>query len=226
MTVRDIFKIILDRIVLIVAIPFIFGSIMAVYVFHFVEPTYTVNTTLYVITRQNKSQITYSDYTLSELLMNDYKELGTSDRVYSAVAERMDVPPEVLRKMCSVKITSVSKSRVMNVSVRSKDPVFATNFANIMSTEFSSSLKRVMDADGVNVIDYATLPKTPSAPAKLQLTIIAAGVGLVLSVCIVLAMEFLNTTIRTAEDVETELKLPVLAKIPLLEEKANEQHNR
>ncbi len=222
MSVRDIFKVLLEKMLILVMVPFILVSMVSVYVYMVAVPRYTTSTSLYILYKQNDDQLVYSDLTASELIVNDCKQLVVSDRVMDAVGEKFGVTGEAVRKKCSVSITSTSKTRVIRISVTSKDPVLAANVANLIALEFSESIVDLMGASSVKVIDYAKLPSKPSSPQKAKLIVIAGIVGLAGAICFIVARELLNNSIRTSEDVEIDLGLPVLARIPLTEDNHNE----
>jgi capsular polysaccharide biosynthesis protein len=69
------------------------------------------------------------------------------------------------------------------------------------------------------VIDTAVPPNMPSGPDALKNTVLAGMCALVLSIGIVLFAEVANTRIRTNEDAEKLLNLPVLAQIPKMNKK-------
>ena len=58
---------------------------------------------------------------------------------------------------------------------------------------------------------------TPSNINYKKDVVIFAFIGLVISIIYVLIANMLDTTIKTAEDIEKEFKLPVLASIPVYE---------
>ena len=102
MSVRDIFKVLLEKMLILVMVPFILVSMVSVYVYMVAVPRYTTSTSLYILYKQNDDQLVYSDLTASELLVNDCKQLVVSDRVMDAVGEKFGVTGEAVRKKCSV----------------------------------------------------------------------------------------------------------------------------
>ena len=69
--------------------------------------------------------------------------------------------------------------------------------------------------NNVHIVDEAEVNTTPSNINHKKDIVIFAFIGLVISVIYVLIANMLDTTIKTAEEVEREYKLPVLASIPL-----------
>lgn len=66
----------------------------------------------------------------------------------------------------------------------------------------------------VQVVDSSTLPEKPVSPKKARTLLIALLLGLFSGSGFVIARELMNRTIKTAEDVEKYLGLPVLGRVP------------
>jgi succinoglycan biosynthesis transport protein ExoP len=69
----------------------------------------------------------------------------------------------------------------------------------------------------VRLIEPADLPQYPISPKKFLNIILAAIVGLISGVGLTFLMEYMETNIKTEEDVEQYLHLPVLGIIPEVE---------
>jgi len=67
------------------------------------------------------------------------------------------------------------------------------------------------------VVDPAMPADNPAKPNKLQVTLIALALGLILGVIAALLLERLDNTVKTSEDAEIKLGQPVLTTIPMLE---------
>ena len=75
-------------------------------------------------------------------------------------------------------------------------------------------IAEVMEATDVQLVDVATVPEKPIKPRVVLNTIIGALLGLFGGLGLAFALEYLNRSIRTAEDVRQYLELPVLGNIP------------
>ncbi|MDR3572594.1 MAG: GumC family protein [Anaerolineaceae bacterium] len=75
-------------------------------------------------------------------------------------------------------------------------------------------ISEVMQPTEVQLIDAATFPTQPIASNKVKHVIIGAVAGLIAGIGLAFASEYLNKSVRTAEDVKRYLDLPVLANIP------------
>ena len=77
-----------------------------------------------------------------------------------------------------------------------------------------SKVAEVMVPTNVQIVDEPTFPERPIAPRKGRTLVLAALLGLLLSSGYIVAMELMNRTIRTEDDVKNYLALPVMGAIP------------
>ena len=74
----------------------------------------------------------------------------------------------------------------------------------------------LMNVDSVSVVDQATAPLNPSGPKRTLYVAVAFLAGLFAAVAIVVLVDMLNTKVRSAEDVEELLGVPVIGRMPAL----------
>lgn len=70
--------------------------------------------------------------------------------------------------------------------------------------------------NNLHVTDYATPPRVPIGPNRLQGIVLAFLFSLGFGVCLATMLEYLDDSVRSSEDVERMLHLPTLATIPVL----------
>jgi capsular exopolysaccharide synthesis family protein len=69
------------------------------------------------------------------------------------------------------------------------------------------------------VVDPAVVSNSAYSPKKLRVIGIAAVVGLILGIMLALLLEYLDNTIKTAEDVDTKLRQSLLGQLPRIKGK-------
>lgn len=77
-----------------------------------------------------------------------------------------------------------------------------------------AKVAEVMVPNEVQVVDTATLPEQPIKPKKALTMALSLILGIICGAGFVIARSMLNRKIRTADDVEQQLGLPVLGLIP------------
>jgi hypothetical protein len=81
----------------------------------------------------------------------------------------------------------------------------------------ATHLEQQQEGEQFRVLDPASLPDTPSFPNKSAFLGGGTAAGLALGVGILFLLALNDKSLHTERDVETYLKLPVLAAVPLLE---------
>ena len=88
-----------------------------------------------------------------------------------------------------------------------------------LQAEVAVNLEKMQIGEQFRVIDYAKLPNRPVKPdmRKLFMLVLAAAIGT--GVGLIFMLEYLDTSFKKIEEIDTHLGLPVLATIPQMAEK-------
>ena len=105
-------------------------------------------------------------------------------------------------------------SRVLSVTVTGDDPKQVAELANSLAQNVSGIAQDVMQIEAVNVIDRADAPTAPSGPSRVLYIAVAFLAGLFMAVAIIVVADMLNTKVRSADEVEELLGIPVIGRIP------------
>lgn len=204
------------KILLIVAIFMLIGII---YTIGFVTPVYTSSTTLLLATSGNSADktntITTTDITLNSKLVSTYSTLIKSKTVLRQVISNLgvNISEDELEK--NITVSQEKDTEIIRISVTNADATTAAKVANEVAKVFSQRVSEIYKINNVQVVDQAEVDTIPSNINHAKDIMIFACVGIVVSVMYVLIANMLDTTIKTAEEVEKEFKVPVLASIPL-----------
>lgn len=82
-------------------------------------------------------------------------------------------------------------------------------------------IAEAMRTPEVAVIDPAVPPRAPVSPRPTLNLVLGTFLGLFLGIGIALGLEFLDSTIRSPDEAEALLGLPVLGRIPVIQSRAN-----
>jgi uncharacterized protein involved in exopolysaccharide biosynthesis len=83
-----------------------------------------------------------------------------------------------------------------------------------------TSLTQGLDTNNVRLVEAAAAPRDPVRPQKLRNLALAVVLGLGLGVALAIVLDHLDDTVRTPEQVESTLEVPVLAVIPIFADRA------
>jgi capsular exopolysaccharide synthesis family protein len=83
-------------------------------------------------------------------------------------------------------------------------------YLNLLSSLETVRLARLQNTPNIVQIEPASIPKGPISPRPLMNTALAAAIGLMLAAGIVFLVEYLDDTLKTPDDVERILGVPVV----------------
>ncbi|WP_421982355.1 GumC family protein [Roseibium sp.] len=86
--------------------------------------------------------------------------------------------------------------------------------AKLTDAEIGERLEQDRQAERFEVLEQATVPEQPAAPNRIQIVAAGGGGAIAVGAALVLLLEFLDNSIRTAKDLERRLKLRPIAVIP------------
>ena len=179
-------------------------ALAAIYCFQFLPDVYSATTSLYVLNQIDQTVIS------SRLLVNDYREIITSRRVTGAVAEELNL--ENLQDF-TIEVEAPTDTRIIEVTVTGEDPELVMEVANGLAQEFSRYVVSIMRIDNVSIIDEALLPDAPSGPPREKYIILAAMLAVIGTMGVLAAIEIFSTSLKSADDVEKQIGIPVLAQV-------------
>lgn len=214
MTLLELLTLLRKHLKLVIMFPIVCMVAMGLASVLMMNDTYTATTDMYVLASSegsNSSSALSSDLSASQMLTNDVATLLQSDRVMTDAADQLGLPN--LRGY-DITVTSESTTRVITLQVTSSDAQGSANVANALADCVSNVAQEVMNVESVNVIDEAPTPEAPSGPNRMLYVAVAAMAGLFAAVAIVVLMDVIDTRVRSAEDVEELLELPVIGRIP------------
>lgn len=187
----------------------------SVFCFVFMTDEYSAKTSLYILNQQDAENITSSDLTASASLVNDYREIIKSNLVTSRVKEELGLDD---LNAYDISVESKNNTRIIEIKVVGKDAYFSAAIANGLAKAFSHAVVEIMRVDNVSIIDEAVIPENPSGPARERYIVLAAVAAALIVMAVVVVVELLDTSLKTIEDVENEVDLPVLAQFKQISE--------
>lgn len=220
MDLREILQIIYKRLWFIILVTLVCIISSGIISFFVLDSVYEASTTLMVSkTREDQSQnLQYNDILMNQKLVKTYSEIVKSNRVLEKVIEQLGLDMTTGDLKNKIQVSSVSDTEIIRIAVQDKDPNFATELANSIAVVFMGEIGSIMKMDNVQFIDPAKVPIDPVKPRPFLNIAIAAVLGVMISVFIVFLIEYFDNTIKTVDDVENKLGLPVLGSIPVFDE--------
>lgn len=219
MELKQYFNIIMKRLWILLLLPLVAAGMSAYLSIYVLEPTYEANSTLYVVNKKADSSISLAqgDLMAGQLLVKDYREIIKSRAVTSAVIDELKLEELTPEKLASkISVNSKNDTRLIEIKVRDGNAVLARDMADKTSQVFIQMAVDLLKVENIQIIDKAILPESPVKPKPIINTAIALFAGIMTAQGIIFLLEYLDNRIKTVEDVEKYLGLPVIGTIPVL----------
>lgn len=215
MTLLELMKLLRKHLRLVIVLPVLFAVAMGAYAWLLMPNTYAASVSMYVLTSSANEQgnITNSDLSASQMLANDVATLITSDRVKNDTARTLNLAN---LDAFDISVESATTTRVLTLTVEGASAQSVAAVANGLAASTDEVAQEVMDVSSVNAIDQASEPTVPSGPPRTLYTAVAFLAGLFVAVALVVVMDMVNTRVRSAEEAEELLELPVIGRIPTI----------
>ncbi|WHX26159.1 Wzz/FepE/Etk N-terminal domain-containing protein [Virgibacillus halodenitrificans] len=221
-SLKEIFEVIKKRLMLIIAL-MLGAAIIAAAISYFVlTPTYQ-NSSQFLVTQSQEdpnTQYNSNDIRTNIELINTYNVIIKSPRILDEVAKELNLnlTPEQLSG--KIEVSSAEQSQVVTVTATDPAPELATAIANTTVEVFQEKIPDLMNVDNVSILSQAQLTADPSpvAPNPMLNIAIALVLGAMVGVGLAFLLEYLDNTIKSENDIEKKLEVPVLGVISHIEE--------
>ncbi len=201
--------------VLIVFSTVLFGLIALLVSIFILKPTYTSSTRIYVANQATEANnLTAQDLQAGSYLVNDYKEIITSDSVLLDVIAREGLTTTPKDLISDIEVVIPVNTRIITISVNSQSPEEAQQLANTLRMIASEKIKEVTKVEDVTTIEEAKIPEIPSSPNISRNVLLGALVGGFLTVVMILLLELVDDRVRRPEDIEEVLGLVLIGVVP------------
>ena len=179
----------------------------------FITPEYESSSMIYLLSKSNA--ITSAlDIQIGKQMTSDFSTLATSRPVVEKVIKELNLETDYETLVKQIKISNPEDTQILKITVRDTDPKRASEISNAMADATADRVAEVMVTERPNTVEDAVVPKKPVAPSALKNTVIAAALGMMLVMGLLLVNYMVDDRIKTEEDVEKYLGLHTLASIP------------
>jgi capsular polysaccharide biosynthesis protein len=185
-------------------------------------PVYKAQTSIYVGSKTPTSQ-NGSDIIQLDRIIATYAAMVKSGPVAQGAIAASHAPRTVGQVIGETTSVVVPNTNLIAVSVADNDPAVAQSLANGVAASFIAQVTNLGATTGasasstpsVSVFQQASLPGTAQPTTLKRDLALGAVFGLIMSIGVVLLIDYLDISIKSAEDLEHHSDLPVLGAIPL-----------
>ncbi|QGH36274.1 capsular biosynthesis protein [Gracilibacillus salitolerans] len=221
-SLKEIFEVLKKRLLLIILLIVGAAGVSAIISFFILTPTYQSSTQFIVTQDTNEvNNVDLNQIRSNVEIINTYKGIITSNRILDQVVDEMNLTISTGALSEKVSLANEEGSQVVTLTATDYDPAVAADIANTTVEVFREDLPELMNVNNVSILSEAVVPAnpTPVNPKPLLNIAIAIVLGAMVGVGLAFLFEYLDNTIKTEQDVESKLELPILGVVSHIEEK-------
>ena len=182
------------------------------------QPQYTATVSIWVLKNVGtESGFQATDVSVATYLVNDYRELLTSD----AVVDRVQKSSPTFEKISiaalrsSVSVSHIQETRILTLSATANSKEGAKKLADTWGNTFCTYINdEKMNGEQMVTYDDALTPINPSNPISFSKILLMGILAAALAYAVFFVRFVLDDKINSADDVEKYLGLTVLGAIP------------
>ena len=178
-----------------------------------IKPSYQADASIYIT--NNDSMITFSDLQLSAALTDDYANIIKSRTVLNRVIDELDLNLNYEELGELVDVENPDSTHIVDIKVTCDDPEMSRNITNALLNISVSQIYQIIGSSEPTVIDYSVAEAVQDVtPGLLKYLAIGGLLGAFIMCAIYVLRMLMDSTMKSEEDVEKYLHLPVLAAVP------------
>ena len=217
---KELLSFIKEKISLLLVITIGICLIGCVYGLFIQKPLYRSYTTVILGGSENStSGITQSDVALAKNLVNTYAEIVTSRRVLNQVIKELKLDTSYESLKGKINVTALNNTEIIKITVSDRNAIEAKNIANVTANYFSKEVIELYNMNNVNILDTATESSNPYNINVAKQFIVYLIIGLVLGAGVLFIIFYFDRTIKSVEQVEQKIKLPILGSVEMMTSK-------
>lgn len=184
----------------------------------FIAPKYTSSSTIFLTPSISETGVVdYTSQNSNEKLVNNVMALLVQDNILSEVAKQTGMESvEDLRNQ--IKVSNDTNTTLVKVEATTLDPKLSKNIVNSTVNVFIDTMQENLNLKNIEIVDKAKLSYEPSGPNVKKNILMGAAAGFVMDTLIVVLKVLTNTKLKSKEEAEKYLKLPVFCELPVIKD--------
>ena len=184
----------------------------------FIAPKYTSSSTIFLTPSISETGVVdYTSQNSNEKLVNNVMALLVQDNILSEVAKQTGMESvEDLRNQ--IKVSNDTNTTLVKVEATTLDPKLSKNIVNSTVNVFIDTMQENLNLKNIEIVDKAKLSYEPSGPNVKKNILMGAAAGFVIDALIVVLKVLTNTRLKSKEEAEKYLNLPVFCELPVIKD--------
>lgn len=214
---KELFDYLKERILVITIIVLAVLVVGCVYSIFLKTPMYKSQTTFVLVSDDGTAgggSYSQAEANLNKNLVATYSDLVKSNRVIDKVIKNLSLSYSVNGLKSRITVTNTTNTEIIKINVEDADRALAAAIANEIIKVFGEEIKEIYRLQNVSIVDKAVEAESAYNVNIVKDIIIYLLVGLVIACGSIFVVFYFDTSIKSADEIEKKLGLPVFGIVP------------
>ncbi len=215
---KEIFWILKKKLWLIILAAIIGMGITGSYSYFMIKPTYSSTSLIYIDSGSSSLSgkiSSLADLQIGEALTADYSVIIKSRPVLEEVITNLGLNTTYKQLSNLISVSSPSDTRMLRITVTAGDPQTAARIVNELDEVCIWRIQELVSSVVPQIVEEGVEEPNKVSPSNTKNALLGGFAGAFIIIAIYVLKMIFNDTIKTDEDIEKYIGLPVLSEIPL-----------
>jgi len=216
--IKDLLIYFKSKLLYIIFITLFIMSIGIVYKALIEKPKYPSSTSLiltgFTTNNENETTINNNDLSINQQLITTYQEITKSRKVLTNVIEELKLEYEVEELAKNVNVTGINDTEIIKITVIDTNPKHSYKIVKEISRIFCEEVKEIYNVSNISILDEPEITTDSVNMGLIKSIMLFFIAGIILSLSIIFIIYYFDNTIKTTEQIERNLDVPILGSIP------------
>lgn len=196
----------------------LFAVVAFAYTSFFVEKKYASQSSIFLVSKVNADTGTVDANALNanSKQVNNYMAMLKGENILTNVANQLDLNVGEVKN--AVSVSNVADTEIIEIKAVSDNPEKSKRIVETLTSTFFKEVKETLQIENMTILNDPKVSNVPVSPNKRKNTVIGAMIGLLLSGGYIFLIYIFDKRLKTKQEVESYLGIPVLAEIPYYED--------
>lgn len=205
----------------VVAIAGVIAAVIGfVYSSYFITPLYRANSTMLVDLRNSVHEdLSSEQVNVAEKYVATFAYIMKTNTVLEPIINDLGLKESVSSLASKIEIYTLEDTLLIRVSINHPDPKLAMKIVKAIGQTAPEVINQRITSGYITEIEAPSVTTRPVTPNIARYTVIGGVIGVLIVVLALVVISFFNNKIKSVEELQETVDLPLLGVIPTLQKK-------
>ena len=214
--IKRILEIIFSKKIFIILILLLSIILGYVYSYYYKKPEYQSSVKILLVADENKTnkELTQTDLNINSSLISTYSSIAKSTNVIEKTINNLGLNISVSKLQKNIEAKQIDNTQFLKITVKDENAETAKDIANELSKVFTEQIKEIYNLENISIVDKAEIESIPCNVNHAKDMILFTGIGLFISMVVIMIIYFFDDTIKNEKEIEKSIKLKSIGTLP------------